>query len=142
MTGAAMFKWVSAPFLILAGLWLFAPIARLWINPTAATIQGATVTVARTFPLSEWLGGYRPKIAYFETVHLLDGTLPPCIDRDTFRYNPARPVASWRIDGWAARCMTGPFVWRAEWQPYALGVIPLRPVALEVVVLNPQGGLE
>ncbi len=125
--------------IVSVAFWLWPGSSRLWINPSAASISGGVVTVHRTFPLSEWLGGDRPKVAYVETVHRLDGTLPPCVDRGGFRYNPDQRMASWRIDGWAADCIDGPFVWRAEWTPYALGVIPMRPVALELVVLNPHG---
>jgi hypothetical protein len=128
--------WVALAAL---AFWLWPGSGRLWINPTAAAISGGVVTVHRTFPLSDWTGGYRPQIAYVETVHRLDGTLPPCVDTGGFRYNPARSVASWQIGEWAARCIDGSFVWRAEWTPYALGLIPMRPVALEVVVLNPNG---
>lgn len=123
-----------------AGAWLWPGTSRLWINPTAAQISGGVVTVHRRFLLSEILGGYRPMVAYVETVNLLDGTLPPCVDRDVFRYQPGAAVASWDIGPWAARCMTGPFRWHAEWQPFALGVIPLRPVSLEVIVLDPTEG--
>lgn len=115
-------------------VWLAIP-TRLFFNPSSVQIDGYSVTVTRSFPVAEWVR--IPVIRYREVVRPLSGSLPPCIDTAEFRYQDnGKPYGQWEIDGWAARCMTGDFIWRASWSARLFGVIPLRPVELDMVVIQ------
>ena len=131
----AFLRNVAAVLFVLAffmGVWLAVP-TRLFFAPQSARIDGYQVTVTRTFPLSDHMR--IPVIRYREVVRPLSGELPPCIDTAEFRYQDnGQPAARWDIEPWAARCMTGDYLWRAVWSARLFGVIPLRPVELELLV--------
>jgi hypothetical protein len=117
-----VFLW--GPFLL---YWLVD--SSILIRPTVVQIDGYTVRVHREYPLRDWLGFDPPIVSYIETVRRGD-ELPPCIDRDEFRHSGTHSFGEWSIEAWAAPCMTGPYVWRAEWRAYLFDFILLRPVSL------------
>ena len=105
-------------------------------NPQYAEINGTEVSVYRTYPMHEILGWSKPIITYTETVWRADGVLPPCIDTATFRHNNPSSFGVWDIEPWASDCIDSDYLWHAEWQAYLFGVIPLRPVSLNVAVFT------
>lgn len=131
-TRAIALAWAIIAFIAGATVWFAVP-TRLFFNPTSAQIEGYTVTVNRTFPLARWVRP--PIIRYIETVRSVANPLPPCTDTDEFRYSDnGKPFGQWDIQGWAGPCMNGDFHWSATWQAKLFGVIPLRPVEIELFV--------
>lgn len=121
---------------LLMGAWLAVP-TRLFFDPHSVQIDGTRVTVFRRFPLHPPFD--IPVIRYREVVRPLDGGLPPCIDTAEFRYRDnGQGFAQWDIAPWAARCMAGGYIWRAVWSARLFGIIPLRPVELELAVIGEQ----
>lgn len=116
-------------------LWLAIP-SSLFIKPTAVVIDGYTVKVWRSFPVSPPLK--RPIIAYVETVRSKE-TGEVCSDNNSrgFRYDKDQGgFGVWNIEEWAAPCMTDNYHWSATWYVKAFGVIPLRPVELDLLVTS------
>lgn len=121
---------------LLMGAWLAVP-TRLFFDPHGVRIDGHTVTVLRRFPLSPPLR--MPVVRYREVVRPLSGELPPCVDAAEFRYRDnGEGFAQWDLEPWAARCMTGDYLWRATWSARLFGVIPLRPVELETIIIHEE----
>lgn len=132
----AFLRNVAAILFVLAGgmaLWLTVS-TRLFIHPQSVQIDGYTVTVTRTFPMADY---FRiPVIRYRETVRPV-GSSGPCVDTAEFRYEDnGTHYGQWDIEDWAAPCMTGDFIWRASWSARLFGVLPLRPVELELLVMR------
>lgn len=112
--------------------WAMLP-SRLFFDPTAVTIEGTHVTVARTAPLVHIFG--EPFIRYVEVVRNAKGMACDTNNLNGYRYKTSLPVGSWALGDWAAPCMDErPFVWTAQWQVMLFDMIPLRPVSLTTVV--------
>lgn len=121
---------------VLLVTWYLLP-ARLLYNPTAVEIDGAQVTVYRTYPLNHILG--EPLIRYSEILRPLDGSTP-CVDGAEFRYTDnGLPYGTWGIEHFAQRCIDNPsgYVYWVAWSPRLFDLIPLRPVELTITVHPP-----
>ena len=130
--------WVGA--LCLGAMLLSAaPVSRLAINPIAATIQGGTVKVARTFP-GDSLGLPRPRISYVETVTSLSRGYNSghfCeSDGGPIRYTTSVSTAKWNIP-WANDCLSDPegFRWEACWT-WHFGVFKFGATCLKETVIK------
>lgn len=148
VTGKAAEVGNSRPWMFLAVLcaaYLAAqvlPATRLVYNPQEVSIDGQTVTLARSFP-GDALGLPRPRIAYRETVRPLTpghNGGQSCMDEGGpfRRYDTAEPVGTWDI-AWAEPCLSDPrgYAWQATWT-WHLGVFTFGPVNLTQRVFTDQ----
>lgn len=109
-----------------------------FIKVSAVRIQGDVVRVIRELPRGP------ATIRYVESVRpILTGTevATPCQDAPlkpfrypTLEWQPGPYEVKWSIGRWAAPCLTGDYVWRAEWYVYLFGIVPLKPTRAELVV--------
>jgi hypothetical protein len=103
----------------------------------AIEIHNDSVVAVRTFPLDR-IGLPRPLIAAHQSVRRIgfEDTRTVCT-RDTYwRFTMAQPVVRWSLD-WAEECRVMPYEYRIEWTIWLGGIVPLRPITREIIMLEP-----